>query len=77
MDRPDLVGIAEIADALGVSRQAVTNWRTREWIEPAFPDPWYNLACGPIFSWLEVLEWSRQRVARPDLLRWTRERIET
>lgn len=50
----ELVGCAEIADWLGVSRQTVTNWRAR-WAD--FPAPIADLACGPIFDWRDVERW--------------------
>ncbi len=50
----DLVGIAEIAKLARVSRQAVSNWRTRY---DDFPAPRASLRGGPVFSRSEVLAW--------------------
>src|SRR5664280_2044872 len=50
----DLVGVHEIAAVAGVSRQAVTNWRTRH---VGFPKPVADLRSGPVFDRQEVLGW--------------------
>lgn len=53
----DLVGINEIAEMAGVSRQAVANWRARL---PGFPMPITDLASGPIFRRSQIRSWLRQ-----------------
>ena len=64
MDR--LVGIAEIAEVFGVSRQAASNWRERH---ADFPRPIASLKSGPVWELPSVLEWSEARaipVKAPD-----------
>lgn len=50
----DLVGQAEIAVRAGVSIPKVANWAKTE---SGFPKPVLRLACGYIFSWLQVSAW--------------------
>lgn len=54
----DLIGINEIADIAGVSRQAVANWRVRF---PDFPKPLTELRAGPVFRGRQVRAWLRKR----------------
>jgi chromosome partitioning protein len=54
----DLLGINEIAELAGVSRQAVANWRTRF---PDFPQPVAKLRAGPVFRVRQVQGWLRRR----------------
>jgi len=54
----ELVGINEIADMAGVSRQAVANWRARF---ANFPRPVAELRSGPVFSRSQVRAWLRTR----------------
>jgi chromosome partitioning protein len=54
----DLLGINEIAELAGVSRQAVANWRVRF---PDFPAPIADLRAGPVFRAGQVRAWLRRR----------------
>lgn len=54
----DLVGINEIADMAGVSRQAVGNWRVRF---RDFPKPIADLKAGPVFRRDQIRVWLRRR----------------
>jgi chromosome partitioning protein len=54
----DLVGINEIAEIAGVSRQAVANWRVRF---PDFPKPLAELKAGPVFRATLIRAWLRRR----------------
>jgi len=54
----DLVGIKEIAQMAGRSRQAVANWRARN---PSFPEPVVQLASGPVFRRSHIRSWLRKR----------------
>lgn len=53
---PDLVGTAEIAELLDVSRQRVHQLVTR----PDFPKPIAKLAAGMIWERLDVQRWARE-----------------
>lgn len=50
----ELVGLAEIAEMAGVSRQAVANWTSRH---ASFPSPLARLAAGPIWRKEEIAAW--------------------
>ena len=50
----DLVGLAEIAEMAGVSRQAVTNWTARH---DSFPEPLARLAAGPVWRRTDIAKW--------------------
>ena len=54
----DLVGISEIAEMAGRSKQAVANWRARRL---DFPIPVAVLAAGPVFRRSQVRSWLRKR----------------
>ena len=54
----DFVGINEIAEMAGRSKQAVANWRIRN---PDFPDPVAELAAGPVFRTSQIRSWLRKR----------------
>jgi chromosome partitioning protein len=54
----DFVGINEISEMAGVSRQAVTNWRARA---TDFPAPVSELASGPIFRRSQIRSWLRRK----------------
>lgn len=52
--KPDLGGIAEVAQALGTSRQVVVNWRTRY---KTFPKPIATLRMGPVWDLRTIRQW--------------------
>lgn len=56
-DRPELIGVAEIAQLAGVSSQAVGNWRARF---DDFPEPVAELRAGPVFDAHRVRRWLRR-----------------
>ena len=58
MNRSTLVGVAEIADLFGVSRQAASNWRERH---ADFPTPAASLKSGPVWELPEILAWADDR----------------
>jgi chromosome partitioning protein len=60
----DLVGINEIAEMAGVSRQAVANWRVRV---ADFPQPLSELASGPIFRRSQIRSWLRKNKRRSSM----------
>jgi predicted DNA-binding transcriptional regulator AlpA len=57
VDADDLVGAAEVAERLDVSRpQVVHMWRRRH---PEFPAPVAQLAMGLVWAWPDVERWAR------------------
>lgn len=54
MPKEQLVGIAEIAERAGVSKQAVSNWRLRY---DHFPRPIQILQSGPVWNREQIIEW--------------------
>ena len=53
----ELLGLAEVADVLGVNKQNVANWRSRR---ADFPQPVANLKSGPVWSTDTIIEWARR-----------------
>lgn len=53
-----LVGVSEIAELAGVSRQAVSNWRTRS---KNFPLPLAELSSGPVWEKEDVENWLKNK----------------
>lgn len=60
----ELVGINEIAEMAGVSRQAVANWRVRA---SDFPKPLTELASGPVFRRSHVRSWLKQNKGKTQM----------
>ena len=62
---PPLVGIAEVADVLGVSKQRASELSR----QPSFPRPLAALAAGPIWDRFAIARfverWPRRRTGRP------------
>jgi hypothetical protein len=56
VDPADLVGVAEIADRLGCSVQAVHAWKRRY---PDFPEPVAHLSMGLLWVWQDLERWAR------------------
>jgi hypothetical protein len=65
-EHPTLVGIAEIASRLGVSRTAVDGWRHRS----TMPEPRWLISGTPVWDWEEdIYPWARKtRKLDPDSL---------
>ncbi|MDW5267802.1 MULTISPECIES: AAA family ATPase [Acidobacteriaceae] len=55
-DEVSLLGVSEIADLLAVSKQTVSNWRTRD---EAFPKPMADLKSGPVWMRNEIVIWAQ------------------
>jgi chromosome partitioning protein len=51
-----LLGLSEVADLLGTSRQAVGNWRQRR--QGGFPEPMAELKSGPIWRRDDIVTWA-------------------
>ena len=71
MVQSTLVGVAEIAELFGVSRQAASNWRERH---ADFPTPAASLKSGPVWELPDILAWANDRelqvkAAKADALR--------
>ena len=58
---PDLVGLTEISERLGISRNTPNVWRIRG----QFPAPDLELAMGPLWLWHRIEEWARSTGRRP------------
>jgi hypothetical protein len=55
---PDLVGVSDIADRIGRSRQNVQQWVTSErHAQQPFPPPEGSAGRSPVWRWAEVNEW--------------------
>jgi len=56
----DIGGLAEIADELGVSRQAVSNWAAgRSRTARDFPQPIKRLRATPLYSLTAIKQWHK------------------
>lgn len=55
-DLNDLAGVAEVAQALGVSRQAVSNWAAGR-ARKAFPPALRHLHATPLYSLKQIRDW--------------------
>lgn len=53
----ELLGLAEVADLLGVTKQNVANWRARR---DDFPQPIATLKSGPVWSTQAISEWAER-----------------
>jgi chromosome partitioning protein len=53
----DLLGVAEVAVLLGVTRQTVSNWRARQ---EGFPSPTAELRSGPIWTRSAIVSWAAE-----------------
>jgi hypothetical protein len=51
------VGTIEIAERLGVTRDAVNQWRRRG---IGFPEPRWNVGGRPAWEWEDVEAWARK-----------------
>ena len=56
MAQHQLVGVAEVAELLGVTRQAASNWRERH---ADFPSPIASLRSGPVWELPAILSWAQ------------------
>ena len=56
----DLIGLAEVAEIIGVSRSTARVHRVNGSLPPTFTE----LACGPIWVRQDVEKWQAERTAR-------------
>ncbi|HEV2121244.1 MAG TPA: hypothetical protein VGW38_00520 [Chloroflexota bacterium] len=54
--RIDLVGMAEIAERLGVTHGQVRVWRHRKQL----PEPEWDLRNGPLWRWATIRKWAEE-----------------
>jgi chromosome partitioning protein len=62
----ELLGLAEIAVLLGVTKQVVANWKARK---PNFPKPMAELRSGPVWQKSEIVAWAEAEdipIVEPD-----------
>lgn len=60
MASPDIVGAAEAAEILGIGNTNFSHLRKqREGTDDAFPDPDWQLKCGPIWKRSVVEKWAK------------------
>lgn len=59
----DLAGVAELADAFGVTKSAVCNWSVKGTGAGDFPEPVCTLAMGKIYSLEAVQHWRAGELA--------------
>lgn len=62
VDPSELVGLTEVADMAGVTRQAAANWRSRDQF---FPVALAELQSGPVFSRPAIRKYLSSRRKRP------------
>src|SRR5258708_1562783 len=55
-DSVDLVGTAEVAELLGVTKQTLSNWRSRG---SSFPPPIAELRSGPVWKRDDIAAWGK------------------
>ena len=60
--KPTLLGMTELAELYGVSRQTATGWRR----QTDFPKPIADLAMGPVWDLEDLKAWRMPPHSRPD-----------
>jgi predicted DNA-binding transcriptional regulator AlpA len=58
---PDLAGLAEVAEMLGIAKRTATKYTRR----PDFPQPIERLAAGPIWRRKDVDRWAKRTLPLP------------
>jgi uncharacterized protein YjcR len=53
---PDPVGVAEIAERLGVKQQTAQTWRHRKLLPP----PRWTVSRQPAWNWADVERWAKE-----------------
>jgi len=58
---PELAGVAEVAEMLGVTKNTVLKYARR----PEFPEPLDRLATGPVWRRVDVEAWAKAHLPLP------------
>jgi predicted DNA-binding transcriptional regulator AlpA len=58
---PELAGLSEIAEMLGVTKRTVQRYMAR----PDFPAPRVHLASGRVWVRADIAAWAKQRLPLP------------
>jgi len=53
-----LLGAAEVAELLGVTKQVASNWRSRD---ESFPAPVADLRSGPVWKLDDIVKWAKSK----------------
>jgi predicted DNA-binding transcriptional regulator AlpA len=56
MVKADPVGLADIAERLGVRRQTAKDWKNRGLL----PEPRWHVSGSPAWDWSEIEKWARR-----------------
>jgi len=56
MPKADPVGLAEIAERLGVQRQTAKDWKQRGLLPP----PQWTVSRAPAWDWPDIEKWARR-----------------
>jgi len=59
-----LMGLAEVAEYLGVSRQTLQHWLKRTGL--FFPEPVARLEMGPVWKTEDIVEWRKKWTEKPE-----------
>ena len=64
-NKPVFVGVNELAKYTGASKQTIGNWRKRGFL----PEPYQQLACGPIWEEETIKEFFRNKPSPEEIRR--------
>jgi hypothetical protein len=63
--KPELCGVAEAAEIIGVSKQTIYNWRVST--SMSFPTPIAELKMGPIWYEETIVNWNKDYIRSQQL----------
>jgi predicted DNA-binding transcriptional regulator AlpA len=58
---PELAGLAEVADMLGIAKRTATKYASRS----DFPKPIQRLASGPVWRRVDIDRWAKKTLPLP------------